>query len=109
VPDQQPDDWGVWVDEVKINATGKGGDWWALFDARFAGTGRITRLITSIAGGHHHVACDSREDAAALMETMSAQGIHPKCLRVARLSACRQAEQRRTRRVLAMLGEASDA
>jgi hypothetical protein len=59
----------------------------------------------SIAGGHHHVACDSREDAAALVAIMTGQGIHPTCLRVARLSACQAAEEHRSERVLARLGE----
>jgi hypothetical protein len=90
-------DWGVFVDEVRLFAIGgQGIEWWALFDARFAATGRITVLVMSVGGGQHHVACDSKEDAAALMATMTAQGVHPKSLRVARLSAC-QAEAERKR------------
>lgn len=92
-------DWGVFVDEVKLNAIGGSGiEWWSLFWQRFEAAGRITGLTLSIAGGHWHVACDSEEDAASLLGLMTANGVHPKCVKVAGLASCvRTAEAKRAR------------
>ena len=88
----EPDGWGVFVDEVKLCAIGgDGAEWWTLFWRRFEPAGRIAMLVLSIAGGHWHVACDSKADAAALVQLMTARGVHPKCVKVATLSACRKA------------------
>jgi hypothetical protein len=88
--DATADDWGVFVNEAKVNATQLGAAWWAAFTAAHSRSGRITCLAMSITGGHHHVACDSQDGAVVLRDLMTGRGIHPTCTRVARLSACRQ-------------------
>lgn len=84
-------DWGVFVDETKIFAIGgNGSDWWTLFHLRQPQE-RMTCLMLSLAGGYWHVACDSRDDAEMLLAVMTERGVHPKCAKVAALSACRKA------------------
>lgn len=85
----QAADWGVVVNEVKILATRQGLDWWALYHARQPQE-RLTCLTASIAGSRWHVATGSREDADMLIETMTGNGINPKFLKAARLSAVRR-------------------
>jgi hypothetical protein len=58
-----PDDWGVWVNEVRINATRQGADWWFLFASRFERTPRMSCLDMCIAGALWHVACDTKQNA----------------------------------------------
>lgn len=79
-------DWGVVVDEVKIFATRQGSDWWAIYQARQPQQ-RFTCLTSTLGGARWHVATDSREDAGMLIETMTANGVNPKFLKAARLSA----------------------
>jgi len=84
-------DWGVFVDEVKLFAIrGDGSDWWALYSARQPAE-RLTCLRVTLGGCQWHVACDSQDDAEMLLAVMTERGVHPKCVKVARLSACRRA------------------
>lgn len=56
--------WGVWVDEGKINATGVGANWWAEVSTRMTLNGVLIALdIVAIVGGTQFMRCDSREDA----------------------------------------------
>lgn len=84
------DDWGVFVDEIKLFAIGgDGADWWALYSMRQP-TERLTCLRATLGGTQWHVACDSQEDAEKLLAVMTESGVHPKCAKVAKLSACRK-------------------
>lgn len=92
-----PNDWGVWVNECGIFTHGPGADHWAMFWVR-ANPARITTLETSIGGGIHHVACDSKEDAEELCDAMIEMGMHSRFLKVQRLAAAKKtAEARRVK------------
>jgi hypothetical protein len=83
------EDWGVYVNEVSINATRQGIEWWTAFSARFEGTGRMTCLTPSIAGSAWHVACDNELDAGWLAwEMVEEHGIPKRAVKVKRLSQC---------------------
>lgn len=61
----------VEVNEGKVEASRQGVDWWLLFRARFRGTGRIRATKAAcIVGGLAEVACDSRDDADWLAQSM---------------------------------------
>lgn len=90
--------WGVFVDELRILATGSpGADWWALYLLRQP-HGRVTYLAITPSGGHVHVACDSKDDAELLRETIAGSGINPKFLKTATLESCRKQAERRAER-----------
>lgn len=93
----EPEQWGVFVDEVKLNAvSGPGADWWALWAARMErGTSRVIILDICIAGAWLHVACDDQEHAEWLHEHMVASGMHPRTVAVKTLAACRKAVRSR--------------
>ncbi|ROO52737.1 hypothetical protein EDC02_7678 [Micromonospora sp. Llam0] len=63
----------VEVNEAAVFATGRGADWWAWFLIAHHGTGRIREVAVSIGGAICHVACDSREHATQLAESMITQ------------------------------------
>lgn len=90
---EQPaaNDWGVVVNECRVFATAKGGEWWLPFLLRFEGTPRMTCLTMSIAGGLWHVACDNREDAQSLAALMTENGVPKSAVTVKRLAQCKQA------------------
>jgi hypothetical protein len=85
-----PKDWGVLVNEVRINATRQGADWWFLFASRFEGTPRMTCLGMCIAGALWHVACDTKQDAELFAAAMVERGIPKSAVAVKRLSMCQQ-------------------
>jgi hypothetical protein len=91
----EPDDWGAFVNECGIFAHRGGADWWLTYHGRQATTGRITTLAESIAGGHHHVLCESEEHAEWLREHMISQGIHKSHLKVRRLSVAKATADKR--------------
>lgn len=106
-------DWGVFVNECGIFAHQGGANWWAEFYMN-ARPGLITELILSPAGGHHHVAAPSKDDAEFMRDHMISKGIHQSYLKVQRLSAAkahaakRAAEREATRAwVLAERGAAA--
>lgn len=58
------DQWGVLVDEGKINATGLGSAWWAEQATHMARGGVLTTLdLTAIVGGKQFMLCHTRDDA----------------------------------------------
>lgn len=90
-----PDDWGVFVNECGVLAVGGApATWWVHFWARSC-PGRITALVLSVAGGHHHVACDSKEDAEFLHGHMIAQGIAASHVAVRQLSVAKATAAKR--------------
>lgn len=93
----EPTDWGVWVNEVGINAQCGGRDFWADFWLR-ANPKIMTTLTLSIAGGHFHVATPTEEDADFMRDYMIDKGIHKTFVKVQRLSAAQAAQRRREAR-----------
>lgn len=91
----EADDWGVTVNECGIFAHRGGSDWWLTYQGRQADTGRITTLTDSIAGGHHHVLCESEAHAEWLREHMISNGVHKAFLKVQRLAVAKKAADRR--------------
>lgn len=83
-------DWGVYVNEVRIFATGLGTDWWMAFTARFEATPRMTCLSLTPSGGEWHVMCGPKDDAESLAEHMvSFGGVPQSAAKAMRLSARR--------------------
>jgi hypothetical protein len=90
-------DWGLWVNELGVSATGIAAGRWADFLLR-AGRERLTMLAMTPCGGEYHVMCGTKADAEEARETFTDIGFHPKHVRVARLSACQaKARERRER------------
>jgi hypothetical protein len=89
----EPTDWGVFVNECGIFAQQGGADWWAQF--YIDRPGLITELILSPAGGHHHVAAPSKEDAEFMCEYMISKGIHKSYVKVQRLLAAQSYADKR--------------
>lgn len=88
-------DWGVFVNEVGIFATGIAADRWLDFTFR-AKEERLTMLALCPAGGEWHVMCGTRVDAVEARDLFLEVGFHKTHVKVARLSACRaKAEARR--------------
>ena len=86
----ETDDWGVFVDEVEMFASGSPGTgWWDLYIAGQSPE-RATCLAMTSQGGHWHIACESRKDAEMLLTTMTSQGINPELVEVATLKASRK-------------------
>lgn len=117
MPDQpdQHDDWGVFVNECGIFANNGGAEWWANFFI-WARPSLITELILGPAGGHHHVAAPSKDDAEFMREHMISKGIHKTFVKVQRLSAAQAIQARRTAareetraRILAEIAADADA
>lgn len=89
-------DWGVWINECAVFANQRSAEWWALFHYRQHE--RITVLEESIAGGHCHVACASKEDSEWLREHMVSNGVPQVACKVQRLKdALVVAEKRRAK------------
>jgi hypothetical protein len=89
-------DWGLYVNECAIFASGIAADRWADFTLRAKG-GRLTMLWTGPGGGEWHVMCGTKADAAEALETFLGVGFHKSHVKAARLSACvaKAAEVRR--------------
>jgi hypothetical protein len=90
-------DWGVLIDELGIFACTAGAGAWTEFWIR-CHPRWLTLLAMSPSGGHWHVLGESKEDAAGIREMFLEKGIHPKHVKVARLSRCREAAERRQAR-----------
>ena len=80
-------DWGLWVNEVGIFASGLGSGKWLDFTFR-AKRERLTPLWLSPCGGEWHVMCGTRADAAEARDLFLEVGFHKNHVKVARLSAC---------------------
>jgi hypothetical protein len=89
-------DWGLYVNECAIFASGIAADRWVDFTLR-AKDGRLAMLWTGPGGGEWHVMCGTKADAAEALETFLGVGFHKSHVKIARLSACQAkvAEQRR--------------
>lgn len=99
------DDWGLWVNEIGIFASGIAADRWALFTLRCA-PGRLAMLGMTPQGGEWHLMCGTREAADEAHALFGEMGFHKAHVKVMRLSACRA---KRARRQLALTGGARDA
>jgi hypothetical protein len=80
-------DWGLWVNESGIFASGIARDRWIDFTLRAQGN-RLTALGLWAGGGEWHVMCGSREDAREAHALFLEVGFHKAHVRVARLAAC---------------------
>jgi hypothetical protein len=87
-------DWGLFVDELGIFTTGIAAGKWTDFLFRPKTEERLTMLAMTPAGGHYHVMCGTKADAAEAREIFIDVGFHAKHVKVARLAAC-QAKARR--------------
>jgi hypothetical protein len=82
--------WGVWIDEVGILATGKGSDWWVQQSVRMQASGVLVDLdMVPIAGGVYLMRCDDEENATFVAEHM-AEHIHGKFAQPMTLAAARK-------------------
>lgn len=86
--------WGVWIDEVGILATGKGSDWWVQQSVRMQTSGTLIELdAVPIAGGTYLMKCDTEESATFAAAYMAEQ-VHPKFVRPMTLADARKAVRR---------------
>lgn len=82
--------WGVWIDEVGILATGRGADWWAEQSVRMQSSGVLIDLdAVPIAGGRYLMRCLTEEDATFAAEYM-AEHVHGKFVQPMTLAAARK-------------------
>ena len=99
------DDWGLFVNEVGIFASGIQADRWLNFTLR-AKECRLTMLNSGPQGGTWHVMYGTRAEADEARALFLEAGFHKSHVKAARLSACQAAEKRRHERVLAKMAEA---
>lgn len=86
--------WGVWVDEVGILATGKGAEWWVQQSVRMqTGSTLIELDMVPIAGGVYLFCCDTEADATFAAEYM-AEHVHAKFVKPMTLDAAHKAIRR---------------
>jgi hypothetical protein len=84
------DQWGVVVNEVKINATGCGANWWAEMSARMVHTGVLIELdAPAIVGGTQFMRCDDRESAEFAAKHIG-EHTHPTAAQASTLAAARK-------------------
>lgn len=81
-------DWGVFVNECGIFASGIAKDRWIDFTLRVKEE-RLTMLRVWPGGGEWHVMCGARGAAVEARDLFLEVGFHRNHIRVARLSACR--------------------
>lgn len=86
MPDKA-DDWGVWVNECGIFASGHGEGKWLYFLGR-ARESRMTMLGMTPGGGEWHVMCGTKEAATEGRDIFMEQGIHRTHVKVMRLCVC---------------------
>jgi hypothetical protein len=96
--DTAPADWGLWVNECGIFASGIAKDRWLHF-LSVAKDDRLTMLRGWPGGCEWHVMCGAKADAADALETFLGVGFHKAHVKVARLSACVAKVAERKRRV----------
>lgn len=83
--------WGVFVDEVGILATGRGADWWVTTSVRMHASGVLIELdMVPIAGGIYLMRCDDQESAEFAAGYMG-EHVWPKFAKVTTLAAARNA------------------
>jgi len=82
--------WGVVVNEGKINATGMGSNWWAEMSTRMVHSGVLIELdVAAIVGGTQFMRCDDRE-AAEFAAGYIGKHTHPSVAKVSTLAAARK-------------------
>jgi hypothetical protein len=101
VTGRQATDWGLWVNEVGIFASGHGKGKWLNFLGR--ASDRLTMLWAGPCGGEWHVMCVTKDAAAEARETFLEVGFHRAHVRAARLSACQAKVEKQKLLVEAML------
>jgi len=101
-------DWGLYVNEVGIFATGIAEGRWLDFTFR-AKEERLVMLGMCPAGGEWHVMCGTKADAAEAHALFLEVGFHKGHIRVARLSACQAKAAAAKERLDAMTGAATAA
>jgi hypothetical protein len=70
--------WRVEVNEVAVQATQMGAEWWLLYRQVHQRTGRITVLSSGFLGEQVSVACEDETHARQLVDHMTEQGGLPK-------------------------------
>jgi hypothetical protein len=91
-------DWGIYVNECGIVATGHGADRWFDFTLRVKDS-RLTMLSMGPGGGEWHVMCGTREAASEGREIFIEQGVHKAHVKIARLSVCQAKSAARVARM----------
>jgi len=82
--------WGVVVQEGKINATGMGSNWWAEMSTRMAHSGVLIELdVVAIVGGTQFMRCDDRESAEFAAKHIG-EHTHPSVANATTLAAARK-------------------
>lgn len=99
------DDWGVWVNECGILASGIAADRWTDFTLRCTPE-RLTLLWLGPGGGEWHVICGTKQDATDTRDLFAEVGFHRAHLKVARLSACQKKVADSRARIDAEMAEA---
>jgi hypothetical protein len=99
-------DWGVWVNEVGIFASGIAADRWLDFWVR-AKDERMTMLGCCPAGAEWHVMCGTRADAVEARDLFVEVGFHKGHVKVARLSACQAKVKAAQERIDTMMAAAT--
>jgi hypothetical protein len=92
-------EWGLFVNECGIFASGIARDRWLDFTTLRAKDDRLTMLWLGPAGGEWHVMCGTREAAVEARDLFLEVGFHKGHVKVARLSACMVKVAERRRRV----------
>lgn len=84
------DQWGVWIDEVGILATGRGSNWWVEQSVRMQSSGVLIDLdMVPIAGGVYLMRCTSEEEATFAAEHI-AEHVHGKFAKPMTLASARK-------------------
>lgn len=96
-------DWGLWVNEIGIFASGIAKDRWLDFLLR-AKSERLATLWLSPNGGEYHVMCGTRGAAVEARDLFLEVGFHKTHVKAARLSACRAKVLSRPLRAHALAG-----
>lgn len=86
--------WGVFVDEVGILATGKGSEWWVTYSTRMQASGTLVELdMVPIAGGVYLMKCEDQDAAEWAAEYMAGH-VHAKFVKPMTLTSARKAIRR---------------
>lgn len=95
----EPEQWGVVVDEVRLNSIG--GDtnaWWAVHAAQFHRNGKLRHLVGLPIGGVTEIGPFDQDDAAFARDYLIEHGAHPRTVALRRwteqphLPKCSRAE-----------------
>lgn len=105
--DPLPDDWGVFVNECGIFASGIAAGRWADFTMR--SPSRLSCLWMGPGGGEWHVMCGTRDAAAEARDLFVEVGFHRAHVKVARLSACQKKITESRARIDARIAKAASA